>query len=172
MMKKQNCAIWIQTLFHFIHVKLVIFIKDIAEDDETRFDASNYELNRPLSKGKSSNWINERQIRRKNLDKICWINSYLNSWTYSYLIDDGSEDKKAKRARKFVINRKLKFENYENFFEANQLDNKINYQRKQFIDSIETYAYGKTYHPYEEKYQFLIDKVESTGLKHLNDSKT
>ena len=28
------------------------------------------------------------------------------------------------------------------------------------------------HHPYEEKYQFLIDKVESTGLKHLNDSKT
>ena len=125
-----------------------------------------------MSKGKSSNWINERQIRRKNLDKICWINSYLNSWTYSYLIDDGSEDKKAKRARKFVINRKLKFENYENFFEANQLDNKINYQRKQFIDSIETYAYGRKYHGYEEKYQFLIDKVESTGLKDSNDSKT
>ena len=86
-----------------------------------------------MSKGKSSNWINERQIRRKNLDKICWINSYLNSWTYSYLIDDGSKDKKGKSARKFVINRKLKFENYKNFFEANQLDNKINYQRKQSI---------------------------------------
>ena len=125
-----------------------------------------------MSKGKSSNWINERQIRGKNLDKICWINSYLNSWTYSYLIDDGSKDKKWKSARKFVINRKLKFENYENVFEANQLDNKINYQRKQFIDSIETYAYGRKYHGYEEKYQFLIDKVESTGLKDSNDSKT
>ena len=30
----------------------------------------------------------------------------------------------------------------------------------------------KKYHPYEAKYQFSIDKVESTGLKHLNDSKT
>ena len=32
--------------------------------------------------------------------------------TYSYLIDDGSEDKKAKDTKKFVIKRKLKFENY------------------------------------------------------------
>ena len=32
--------------------------------------------------------------------------------TYSYLIDDDSEDKKAKDTKKFVIKRKLKFENY------------------------------------------------------------
>ena len=32
--------------------------------------------------------------------------------TYSYLIDDDSEDKKAKVTKKFVIKRKLKFENY------------------------------------------------------------
>ena len=31
--------------------------------------------------------------------------------TYSYLIDDGSEDKKAKGTKMCVINRKLKFEN-------------------------------------------------------------
>ena len=34
---------------------------DIAEDLETRFDTSNYELDRPLPKKKyKSNWINER----------------------------------------------------------------------------------------------------------------
>ena len=35
---------------------------DIAEDLETRFDTSNYELDRPLPKEKKykSNWINER----------------------------------------------------------------------------------------------------------------
>ena len=35
------------------------------------------------------------------------------------------------------------------------------------IDKI--YLYAK--HPYEAKYQFLINKRESTGLKHFNDSK-
>ena len=32
--------------------------------------------------------------------------------TYSYLIDDGSEDRKTKSTKKCVIKRKLKFENY------------------------------------------------------------
>ena len=38
--------------------------KDIAEDVETRFGTSNYELDRPLPKGKiKSNQINQRRIR-------------------------------------------------------------------------------------------------------------
>ena len=32
--------------------------------------------------------------------------------TYSYLIDDGSEDKKAKGEKRCVIKRKITFENY------------------------------------------------------------
>ena len=36
----------------------------------------------------------------------------LRAKTYSYLIDDASEDKKAKGTKKCVIKRKLKFENY------------------------------------------------------------
>ena len=54
----------------------------------------------------------------------------LRAKTYSYLIDDGSEDKKAKDTKKCVIKRKLKFENYKNCLEANQLYNKINYLEK------------------------------------------
>ena len=47
----------------------------------------------------------------------------------------------------------------------NSLFTLINYQPD--IDKI--YLYCKD--PYEAKYQFLISKQESTGLKHLNDSK-
>ena len=37
--------------------------KNIAEDVETRFDTSNYELDRPLPKGKKKcYWVNEGQI--------------------------------------------------------------------------------------------------------------
>ena len=50
--------------------------------------------------------------------------------TYSYLIDDSSEDKKAKVTKKCVLKRKLKFENYKNWLEATQLDNKIKYLEK------------------------------------------
>ena len=50
--------------------------------------------------------------------------------TYSYLIDDGSEEKKAKNTKMCTIKRKLKFENYKNHLEATQLQNKINHLKK------------------------------------------
>ena len=48
---------------------------------------------------------------------------------------------------------------------TNSLFNLINQQP----DTDKTYFYAKD--PYEAKYQFLISKRESTGLKHFNDSK-
>ena len=49
---------------------------------------------------------------------------------YSYLTDDGSEDKKGKGTKKCVIKRKPKFENYKNCLEATQLEKKTNYLEK------------------------------------------
>ena len=49
---------------------------------------------------------------------------------YSYLLDDGSEDKKAKGMKKCVMKRKLTFENYTNCSEVTQLENKINHLKK------------------------------------------
>ena len=54
----------------------------------------------------------------------------------SYLIDDGSENKKAKDTKKHVIKRKLKFEDYENCLEANQLDNKVKHPEKNKISIV------------------------------------
>ena len=45
----------------------------------------------------------------------------------SYLIGNGSEDKKAKGRKQCVKKRKRKFENYKNCLEATQLKNKINH---------------------------------------------
>ena len=45
MVKKQNC------------IKKDDVYKNIAEDVETRFDTSNYELDRPLPKGKNKKVI-------------------------------------------------------------------------------------------------------------------
>ena len=58
----------------------------------------------------------------------------LRAKTYSYLIDDGREDKKAKGTKKCVIKKKLKFENYKNCLEATQLQNKINHLEKYKIN--------------------------------------
>ena len=59
MVKKQNCAMWIQKLYTYNTNDIY---KDIAEDTETMFDTSNFELDKPLPKGKNkkNNWINEK----------------------------------------------------------------------------------------------------------------
>ena len=54
----------------------------------------------------------------------------LRAKTYSYLIDNGSEDKKTKDTKMRVIKRKLKFENGKKCLEATQFANKINYLEK------------------------------------------
>ena len=36
-----------------VHIKTYNIYKDIAEDVETRFDTSNFELDRPLHKGRN-----------------------------------------------------------------------------------------------------------------------
>ena len=58
----------------------------------------------------------------------------LRSKPQSYLIGDGSEDKKAKGAKKCVIKGKLKFENYKICLEATQIQSKISHLEKNHID--------------------------------------
>ena len=59
----------------------------------------------------------------------------LRAKTDSYLIDDSSEDKKARSTKKCVIKGKIKFENYKNYLEATQLDNKMKYLEKNKINT-------------------------------------
>ena len=54
----------------------------------------------------------------------------LRAKTYTYLIVDGSEYKKAIGTKKCVIKRELKLENYKNCLEMTQLDNWIKKLKK------------------------------------------
>ena len=54
----------------------------------------------------------------------------LRAKTFSYLVDDSLEDKKPKDTKKYVIKRKLKFENHKSCLEAPQLEIKTNYLEK------------------------------------------
>ena len=67
-------------------------------------------------------------VKKQNF--VIWIQT-VSSHTYSYLIDDGSEDKKAKGTKKCVIKRQLKFEDYKNYLDATQLDNETNYLKNE-----------------------------------------
>ena len=68
----------------------------------------------------------EDELSRKIITKFVGLREK----TYSCLIDDVSEDKNLKDTEKCAIQRKLKFENYENCLEATQLDYKIKYLKK------------------------------------------
>ena len=48
----------------------------------------------------------------------------------SYLIDDSSEDKKTKGTKRCVIKRKIIPEDYKNYLQAAQIENKINHLKK------------------------------------------
>ena len=110
--------------FIIINIKTEDFYKDIADDAEKRFDTSNYEvecnsIDRPLLKGKNKKVIRVRKVELGG--KIMTEFVAPRPKTYSYLMDDGNTDKKVKRAKKCVIKRILKFNDYKNFL----LDNKI-----------------------------------------------
>ena len=115
----------------FVYVKTDDIYKYIAEDDETRIDNSNYELNRPLSRGKNKKVIG--LMKNELIEKVMTKLLGLRAKTFNYLIDNWSEDKKAKSTKKWVIKRKLKFENYKNYLEATQLENIINHREKSKI---------------------------------------
>ena len=58
----------------------------------------------------------------------------LRTKTYSYWIDDGSEDKKAKGTKMCVIKKNLKFESFKYCLEVSPLENIINYLEKNKTD--------------------------------------
>ena len=79
-----------------VYIKTDHIYKDIAQDVETRFDTSNHELDKALPKGKNKKEIG---LMKDELGRIRMIEFVgLRAKTYSYLINDSSEDKKAKDA--------------------------------------------------------------------------
>ena len=86
------------------------FYKDIANDVEKRFDTSNYEVNRPLPMGRNKKVIG--LMKDELSGKIITEFVTLRPKTYSYLTDDGKEDKKAKGTKKCVTKKMIKFNDY------------------------------------------------------------
>ena len=93
-----------------MNIKTNDFYQDIANDVENRFDTSNYEVNRPLPMGKNKKIIGF--MKDELGGKIITEFVTLRPKTYSFLTDDGNEDKKAKGAKKCVIKKMIKFNDY------------------------------------------------------------
>ena len=93
-----------------IHIKTEDFYEDIANDVEEWFDTSNYDDNGPLPTGKNKEVID--LFKDELGGKIMKEFAGLKVETYVYLMDDGTEHKKAKGTKKCVIKRELMFKNY------------------------------------------------------------
>ena len=97
-------------LCYIMNIKTIDFYEDIASDVENRFDTSNYEVNRPLPTGKNKKVIGLMKYELGG--KIITEFVTLRPKTYSFLTDDGKEDKKAKGTKKCVIKKMIKFNDY------------------------------------------------------------
>ena len=84
-----------------VYIKTDHIYKIIAEYHDTRFDTSNYESNSPLPRGKDKKVIGlmKDELGGKMMRKFVGLRAK----TYSYLIDGGSQVKKAKGTKKCVI---------------------------------------------------------------------
>ena len=92
-----------------IYIKTEGFFEDISNDIERWFDTSNYDKNdkRPLPIGKNKKvpGLFKDELGGKTIIEVI----ALRPKTYEYLMDDGSNHKKAKGTKKCVIKQKLMF---------------------------------------------------------------
>ena len=102
-----------------IYIKTEDVYEDIANDVEKRFDTSNYEIMKPLLIGKNKKII--RSLKHELGGRIMTKFLELRPKTYFYLIDDGTNNKKAKRTKNCVIKRRLKFNDYKNCLLSNKI---------------------------------------------------
>ena len=91
-----------------INMKTEDFYENIADDVEKRFYTSNYECNRQLPTGKNEKVIGlmKDELGREIMTEFV----ALRPKTYSYFMDDGKNDKKAKGTKKCVIKKVLTFD--------------------------------------------------------------
>ena len=64
--------------------------------------------------------------------------------TYSYLIDDSNSDKKAKEAKKCIIKRRLKFNDYKDCLLNNEIILKLQQRIKSEAHNVYTEEFNKT----------------------------
>ena len=101
---------YMDTYSFVINIKTEDFYKDIANDVGKRFDTSNYEVDRPLPTGKNKKVIG---LMKDELGgRIMTESITLRPEAYTYLTDDGKEDKNAKGTKNCVIKRMIKFDDY------------------------------------------------------------
>ena len=102
---------YINTDSFIIHIKTEDFYADIFVDVEQWLEISNYDNNRPLPivKNKKAIGLFKDELGGNIMKEFVGLKAK----TYAYLMDDDTENKKAKGTKKCIIKRELIFRNYE-----------------------------------------------------------
>ena len=145
MEKRQNYAIQI--------LIVLLLTLDISNDVEKQFDASSYDKNdkRPLPIGKNKRvpGLFKDELGGKIITEVV----VLRPKTYAYLMDNGSNHKKAKGTKMCVIKQKRMFENYKDYL----FNNKTIYRSQERFKSY--------YH------NMYIEEVNKTALSSNDDKR-
>ena len=134
-----------------MHIKTEDFYKDISDDVEKGSDTSNYGCDRPLPKAKNKKVTGS--VKDELGGKIMSEFVALRPRTYSYLIDDFKEDKKAKGTKKCVIKRRFKF----NYYKGCLLNNEIILKSQQRLKS--------------ERHDVYTEEVNKISLSYYDDKR-
>ena len=115
------------------HVKIDYIYKDIAADVARRFNTWNFVIDQPLAKGINKRWM-KGELRWQNIKEFVGLKAQ----SYSYLMDNISENKKAKYTEKCVIKWQLENQDHKNCLNPAKLDGKLKYlEKKKFnIDKL------------------------------------
>ena len=117
---QQNAKLcYMDTDSFIIYLKTEDVYEVIADDVEKKIDTPNYEFDRPLPTSKNKKVIG--LMRNELGGKIMTKFVTLKPKTYSYLMDDGNSDKKAKGTKKYITKRILKFNDYKDCLLNNEI---------------------------------------------------
>ena len=166
-----------------LHVKTddidTTILQKILKQDLTLY-LTNYELDRPLSKGKTKKLIG--LMKGELGEQIMKEFVGLRAKTYSCLKDNVDKDKRVKSTKTCIIKRKLKFQNYKNCLEVARIENKITIlktikKNKIDVDSPEEFIKNnklilKIKQRFKsENHNFFTEEINKTALSSNDDKK-
>ena len=134
-----------------MNIKTEDFYKDIANDIEKDLILDNYDVNRPLPMGKNKKVFG--LMKDGLVGKIITEFATSRPKNYSYLTDDGKENKKAKGTKKCIIKRMINFDDYNNCL----LKDKVLLKSQQRFIS--------------KKHNVYTENINKTGLSNNDDKR-
>ena len=137
---------------------------------KTRFDTPNYELERPLSKGKNKViGLMKYELGGKIMTEF----AALRPKTYSNLTDDNDKNKKAKGTQKNVSQQTYVFTERNVFTEeVDKTALSANDDKEiKLIDSVETYAYGTNEEMIHRKEEIKCNNITKQYKRKTKENK-